>query len=147
MHIRHARRAVRNLSLGLLALSAVASAVQAQTTWRGFEGTAQLDNFFLDGAFRPPDTMGAVGTTQYMETTNGSVTVYDKATGAVLSRVGANAFWIAAGQNGSAGDQRILFDMYTNRWVMNGFCAGVNEVCIAVSDTSNALGTWTRRLR
>ena len=36
--------------------------------------------------------MGAVGLTQYLETTNGSVTVYDKATGNILSRVGANAF-------------------------------------------------------
>jgi hypothetical protein len=134
--------AARKLSLGLFALSALASAAQAQISWRGFEGTAQLDNFFLDGAFRPPDTMGAVGLTQYVETTNGSVTVYDKATGAVLSRVGANAFWQAAGASGSAGDQRVLFDMYTNRWIMNGFCAGTNEVCIAVSDTSNALGTW-----
>lgn len=124
------------------ALSALAAAAQAQITWRGFEGTAQLDNFSLDGAFRPPDTMGAVGLTQYVETTNGSVTVYDKASGTVLSRVGANAFWQAAGASGSAGDQRVLFDMYTNRWIMNGFCASTNEVCIAVSDTSDALGTW-----
>jgi hypothetical protein len=68
------------------------SATAQVASWRGFEGTAQLDNFGLDGAFRPPDTMGAVGLTQYLETTNGSVTVYDKATGNILSRVGANAF-------------------------------------------------------
>ena len=32
----------------------------------GFEGTSQANNHLLDGAFRPPDTMGAIGTTQYM---------------------------------------------------------------------------------
>jgi hypothetical protein len=58
----------------LASLTAVASAAQASSWW-GFEGTAQKDNFFLDGAFRPPDTMGAVGTTQFMETSNGSVAI------------------------------------------------------------------------
>lgn len=127
--------------LALLSLTAIASAAQA-TTWWGFEGTAQKDNFFLDGAFRPPDTMGAVGTTQFMETSNGSVAVYDKNNGSLLVRERASEFWQRMGLSGSSGDQRIVFDHYTNRWIANGFCATVNEVCIGVSDTSNALGTW-----
>lgn len=127
--------------VALASLSAVACAAQAATWW-GFEGTAQKDNFFLDGAFRPPDTMGAVGTTQFMETSNGSVAIYDKATGALLLREKASAFWQRMGLSGSAGDQRILFDHYTQRWIANGFCAQTNEICIGVSDTSNALGTW-----
>jgi hypothetical protein len=129
--------------LAVVLLAALASTAQAApATFWGFEGTAQKDNFFLDGAFRPPDTMGAVGTTQFMETSNGSVAVYDKNTGAVLVRERASAFWQRMGLSGSSGDQRILFDHYTNRWIANGFCAGVNEICIGVSDTSNALGTW-----
>ncbi len=127
--------------LALASLTVVASAAQAASWW-GFEGTAQKDNFFLDGAFRPPDTMGAVGTTQFMETSNGSVAIYDKNTGALLLREKASAFWQRMGLSGSAGDQRILFDHYTQRWIANGFCAQTNEVCIGVSDTSNALGTW-----
>jgi hypothetical protein len=130
------------MAAALLVAGFGSSATAQVASWRGFEGTAQLDNFGLDGAFRPPDTMGAVGLTQYLETTNGSVTVYDKATGNILSRVGANAFWQSKGASGSAGDQRVLFDFYTNRWIVNGFCASVNEVCIAVSDTADALGTW-----
>ncbi|MFN0186505.1 MAG: hypothetical protein ACKVQR_22060, partial [Aquabacterium sp.] len=136
-----ARRRVVSLA-AMATLTLVASAAQAQFTWRGFEGTSQYNNFFLDGAFRPPDTMGAIGTTQYLETTNGSVTVYDRTSGAVLNRVGANAFWTRLGQNGSAGDQRVLFDHYTNRWMAIGFCRNVNDVCIGVSDTADALGTW-----
>ena len=107
----------------------------------GFEGTSQANNSLLDGAFRPPDTMGAIGTTQYMETTNGSVTIYDRS-GTVLSRVGANAFWQGMGQSGSRGDQRVLFDHYTNRWIAVGFGGTTNVVVIGVSDTANALGTW-----
>jgi hypothetical protein len=125
----------------LASLTAVASAAQASSWW-GFEGTAQKDNFFLDGAFRPPDTMGAVGTTQFMETSNGSVAIYDKSNGNLLVREKASAFWQRMGLSGSAGDQRILFDHYTNRWIANGFCAATNEVCIGISDTADALGTW-----
>lgn len=129
--------------LALAWLTAIAASAQAApATFWGFEGTAQKDNFFLDGAFRPPDTMGAVGTTQFMETSNGSVAVYNNANGALLSRQRASTFWQNMGLSGSAGDQRVLFDHYSNRWIANGFCATVNEICIGVSDTSNALGTW-----
>jgi hypothetical protein len=115
----------------------------AGVIFSGFEGTSQLDNCALGQCFRPPDTMGAVGTTQYLETTNGSITVYNKNTGAVLSRVDAPSFWAAAGLPGGAGgDQRVLFDHYTNRWIMNGFGATGNIINIGVSDTANALGTW-----
>jgi PEP-CTERM motif len=132
----------RRSLIALGALAALSSAAQAQTTWWGFEGTSQKNNFFLDGAFRPPDTMGAVGTTQFMETSNGSVAIYNKSTGALLLREKASDFWIRMGLSGSSGDQRILFDHYTNRWIVNGFCAATNEVCIGVSDTADALGTW-----
>jgi hypothetical protein len=124
----------------LAGFSSVASAQVA--SWFGFEGTAQKDNFFLDGAFRPPDTMGAVGTTQFMETSNGSVAIYDKTTGALLVRERASVFWQRMGLSGSAGDQRVMFDHYSQRWIANGFCAQTNEVCIGISDTANALGTW-----
>ncbi len=134
------RRAIAlAVSSVLIAASAQASTVQLGTT---FEGTSQFDNFFLDGAFRPPDTMGAIGTSHFVETTNGSITVYDRNTGAVLRREGMDAFWQRAGQDGSSGDQRVLFDHHTNRWIMNGFCNTVDRVCIAVSDTDDAMGTW-----
>jgi hypothetical protein len=109
----------------------------------GFEGTSLLDNVTLGNAYRPPDTMGAVGTTQFLESTNGSYTVYDKYTGAVQQRISFGQFWSNAGQSGQAnGDQRILFDQYTNRWISIGFGASVSDINIAVSDTSNAMGSW-----
>lgn len=120
----------------------------AATVLGGFEGTSQLDNCALGECFRPPDTMGAVGTTQFMETSNGSITIYNKATGAVQSRVNMATFWGAAGQPGGAyGDQRVLFDHYTNRWIAIGFgtpdtTGNFNKINIAVSDTANAGGTW-----
>ena len=108
----------------------------------GFEGTSQLDNCALGNCFRPPDTMGAIGTTQFMETSNGSITVYDRTNGVVQSRIDFNQFWLSAGQTGSAGDQRVLFDHYTDRWIAAGFGATPDKINIAISDTSNALGAW-----
>ena len=136
-------RTARHHLVAAAALATLAGGAQAQiASWWGFEGTSQKNNFFLDGAFRPPDTMGAIGTTQFMETSNGSVAVYDRNTGALLLRQRASTFWQAMGLSGSSGDQRILFDHYSNRWIANGFCAATNEICIGVSDTANALGTW-----
>ena len=53
----------------------------------GFEGISQYDVAAVARNFIPPDTMGAVGTTQYMNFANGGVAVYDKATGARTSFV------------------------------------------------------------
>ena len=123
-------------------LSLLASAAAQAATVRGFEGTSLLDNVTLGNAFRPPDTMGAVGTTQYLESTNGSYTVYDKLSGAVQQRLNFNDFWANAGQTGAQGDQRILFDHFTNRWITLGFGSSVSDIQIGVSDTANAMGAW-----
>ena len=47
-----------------------------------FEVISLYDTIRLGCGFIPPDTMGAVGGTQYFETSNGAYAVYDKFTGA-----------------------------------------------------------------
>jgi hypothetical protein len=108
----------------------------------GFEGSTQYDNALLARNFIPPDTMGTVGQTQYVVTTNGSYSVYDKATGNRLSIMSDTAFWAAAGQTGANGDTRIMYNSDANRFIMVSFGASVADLQIAVSDTANALGTW-----
>ena len=133
----------RSALIAASALTAVAAASAQAVYVRGFEGTSQLDNCALGQCFRPPDTMGAVGTTQFLETNNGSVSVYNKATGGLTSRVSMPTFWANAGLAGGAqGDQRVLFDLYTNRWLMIGFGATTNLINVGISDTADALGTW-----
>ena len=129
--------------IAVSALTAVAAASAQAVFVRGFEGTSQLDNCALNQCFRPPDTMGAIGTTQFLEANNGSIAVFDKATGGLTSRVSMPMFWANAGLPGGAlGDQRVLFDHYTNRWIMAGFGTAGNIINVGISDTSNALGTW-----
>ena len=111
-----------------------------------FKGVSQYDlRAILGGSFIPPDTMGAVGATQFMETTNGVYAIYNKVTGAVESKVDARVFWQAAGMNdgsGLNGDARVLFDKPSQKWIAIQFGASVADIQIAVSTTSNALGPW-----
>lgn len=109
---------------------------------RGFEGISQYDGASFGRNFIPPDTIGAVGATQYMETTNGSYAVFDKATGNRTSLVSDVAFWAGAGQTGTNGDTRVMYNAAANRWVVVAFGANAKDLQIAVSDTSNALGGW-----
>jgi hypothetical protein len=108
----------------------------------GFEGISQYDGASFARNFIPPDTIGAVGGTQYMSTSNGAYAVFDKNTGARTSLVSDVAFWAAAGQTGANGDTRVMYNADASRWVVIAFGASVSDIQIAVSDTDNALGTW-----
>ena len=108
-----------------------------------FEGISQYDLATVRRPnFIPPDTMGAVGRTQYFETANGAYAVFDKNTGAQLSLVSDTAFWAAAGQTGANGDSRVMYNAAASRWIAISFGANTKDLQIAISDTDNALGTW-----
>ncbi len=111
---------------------------------RGFEGTSAADISALTGGFLYPGTpSGAIGTTQYLEGTNGGVAVFDKATGTRLQLTTLAGFWTSAGLPGGAiGDPRVLFDHFTSRWVVSSYGPTANTRQLAISDTSDALGTW-----
>lgn len=109
---------------------------------RGFEGISQYDGASFSRNFIPPDTMGAVGQTQYMETANGAYAVFNKTTGARTSLVSDVAFWAAAGQTGANGDSRVMYNANANRWIAMSFGANVKDLQIAISDNADALGRW-----
>lgn len=108
----------------------------------GFEGVSQYDGAAFDRNFIPPDTMGAVGKSQYFETTNGAYAVFDKVTGTRQALMSDVEFWANAGQTGTNGDTRVLYNADAQRWVAVAFGANTKDLQIAVSDTSNALGPW-----
>ncbi|HYZ48004.1 MAG TPA: PEPxxWA-CTERM sorting domain-containing protein [Sphingomonas sp.] len=108
----------------------------------GFEGLSQYDVGSFGRGFVPPDTMGAVGTTQVMNFANGGVGVYSKTDGAQLQKISDVQFWANAGQTGANGDSRVLFDSNSKRWIALAFGNSVSDIQIAVSDTSDALGGW-----
>ncbi len=109
---------------------------------KSFEGISLYDTVPLGRGFIPPDTMGAVGKTQYMETVNGGVAVFDKATGARTLFQSDTAFWAGAGKVGTNGDPRIMYNAPADKWIALSFGASVADIQIAVSTTSDALGPW-----
>ena len=109
-----------------------------------FKGVSQFDlRNILGGSYIPPDTHGAIGASQYMETTNGVYGIYDKSTGALQSMQSAATFWTAAGATGGLnGDARIMYDSVSQKWIALQFGASVADIQIAVSTTSSATGAW-----
>ena len=97
----------------------------------------------------PPDTEGTVGATQYVQYVNTAYEVYDKATGAsVLGPLAGNAIWSGFGgqcQNNDDGDPIVTYDKVADRWffAQNVFVTPYT-VCIAVSTTNDATGSYNR---
>ncbi len=99
----------------------------------------------------PPDTTGAVGTSQFVQWVNSSFTVFDKATGApTYGPVAGNTLFTGFGgvcESSNDGDPVVMFDRIANRWVLMQFAVptgGPYMQCVAVSKTADALGGWNR---
>ena len=108
---------------------------------KSFQGISQYDVASYARNFIPPDTMGAVGTTQFTQFANGGFAVFGK-DGTVQKATSDVAFWAAAGQVGANGDTRVQFDAAAGRWVALSFGASTSDIQIAVSNTADATGTW-----
>src|SRR5271157_6330581 len=105
----------------------------------------------------PPDTEGAVGATQYVQWVNYSFAMFDKSNGALIAGPTAgNTLWSGFGglcESTNRGDPIAIYDKLANRWVMSQLAFNLNAdltpappflECIAVSTSSDALGTWYR---
>lgn len=96
----------------------------------------------------PPDTNGAVGSTQYVQWVNSSFAVFNKSTGAKVSGPTAGNTLFSALGNGCAtnndGDPIAQYDKLANRWVLSQFSVSTTPFlqCVAVSTTSDATGTY-----
>ncbi|HEY3541184.1 MAG TPA: hypothetical protein VGK79_01470 [Gaiellaceae bacterium] len=99
----------------------------------------------------PPDTNGAVGPTQYVQTVNSDFAVYSKATGQALRHATPiDALWSGTSSECAVhndGDPVALYDQYAGRWLISEFvaqpAAGESYAeCIAISTTGDATGTY-----
>jgi hypothetical protein len=98
----------------------------------------------------PPDTDGAVGSTQYVSLVNTDLAVFNKTTGAVMyGPVPTNTLWSGFGggcQTNNDGDGVVIYDRAAGRWVVSQFSVSTTPYlqCVAVSQTSDATGGWNR---
>jgi hypothetical protein len=117
----------------------------------GFDGIGQgfrgpQGTFTVNSA--PPDTNGAVGTTQYVQTVNSALAVFDKTTGNVqYGPVAINTLFQPLGGSCAAdndGDPVVVFDKLAKRWIVSQFAVTATPYlqCVAVSQTDDATGAY-----
>ena len=108
--------------------------------------------FAISGA--PPDTTLAVSPTQIVQWVNSQFAVYNKRGRALLPAPGflnGNVIWSGLPSGSlckqfNRGDPIVQYDRHAQRWILSQFAFtsnfGNNAQCIAVSTTSNALGSY-----
>jgi hypothetical protein len=127
----------------------------APTLGTGFDGIGQgftgpSGTFSVTGA--PPDTNAAVGSTQVVEIVNTAFAVFSKTGTVLFGPAATNTLWSGFGgscQTTNDGDGVVRYDSLAGRWVITQFAnvsssSGPFFECVAVSQTSDATGSWNR---
>lgn len=129
------------------AIQSSAPVMSAPSVGKNIEGIGDTNYSIL---YSPPDTNGDVGLTQYVQTVNVGLAVWDKASGAMTyGPVDINTLWSGFGggcQGNNDGDAVVKYDKAANRWVISQFSVSTTPYlqCVAVSTTSNATGSYYR---
>lgn len=129
----------------LSAPSSIGGGDAPQTIGANFTSATLNELVNLGGGSVPPDTMGAVGPTQFVTNINTMITVYDKngvsqnltlfgnANGVTL-----NTFFNSVRNGTGPFDTRVRFDKHTNRWILlaetRSATVTSNRLLLAVSD-------------
>ena len=111
--------------------------------------------YSLDGV--PPDTTGGVGRDYYIQWVNTDYAFFNKDDGSMVDLPGSNwrpgnVLWSGFGglcEYTNYGDPIALYDQLADRWVLTQFglaaaASGPHSQCVAVSETSDPLGSWHR---
>ena len=138
------------LNQGDGALQTAPGPLAGTTNGLNFAGVGQGDYGFTD-QYAPPDTVGAVGATQYVQWVNTYFAVFNKSTGAIVSGFpkAGNSVWAGFGggcQTNNDGDPIVQYDKLANRWILTQFSVSTLPYlqCVAVSQTSDATGAYYR---
>jgi len=120
-----------------------------------FEGMSNQDNFnIFGGRVNPPDPMGDVGKFNYVEMTNLTVGMYDKAGNMQIGPFDIGALWSGFAVpdcTDASGDPVVLYDQFTNRWLLTQFTtSGLFDSskpfwnCVAISTNNDPTGSYYR---
>ena len=137
--------------------SAATAAATIGGTIANFEGLGQQDNFnVLARRVNPPDPVGDVGPSHYVEMVNLTFAVYSKTGTRLLGPVDLGALWAGfpiEDCTDESGDPVVLYDQTTDRWLLTQFTTrGLNPAtptapfynCVAVSQTGDPTGAYFR---
>src|SRR5438094_629886 len=131
--------------------STVSTAAPAASS--SFEGIGQgFAGFTVQ--YAPPDTNGAVGPNNFVQTVNVSFAVFTRTGSLLYGPAAINTLFKGFGglcETDNDGDPTVIYDQLADRWVIQQFAVtGANGgtvpylMCIAVSQTGDPTGTWSR---
>ncbi|MEO6714944.1 MAG: hypothetical protein ABIM89_16160, partial [Mycobacteriales bacterium] len=130
--------------------NAVSSAATVGSTIANFEGLGNEDNFNMFG-FRvnPPDPNGEVGPNHFVEMTNLTYAVYDKAGTKLLGPADTGTLWTGFAVpdcTDPSGDPVVVYDQFADRWILSQFTTRGPQYynCVAISTTGDPTGTYFR---
>ena len=98
--------------------------------------------------FLPPDTVGAVGRSHYVQAVNIAFAVYDKAGTLLVGPLPINALWAGFGgacEKQNNGDPIVRYDHLADRWLISQFAIPGPDLhqCVAISRTGDPVaGGW-----
>lgn len=140
------------------ALQTQAAPLAIPGTIANFEGLSNEDNFDVFG-FRvnPPDPVGDVGPSHYVEMVNLVFGVYSKTGQLLLGPVDTGTLWADFPVDECtepSGDPIVLYDQFADRWILSQFTTrGINFPneplnpfynCVAISTTGDPTGSYFR---
>jgi hypothetical protein len=122
-----------------------------------FEGLSNQDNFNIFG-FRvnPPDPVGDVGPSHYVEMVNLAFAVYSKSGTLLLGPVDTGTLWAGFSVpdcTDPSGDPIVVYDQLADRWLLSQFTTrGLDPEtptapfynCVAISTTGDPTGSYYR---
>lgn len=100
-------------------------------SWLKAQWTAQNGSF-------PPDPTGAAGPNYYIQAVNSTYRIYDKEGTPATSPATLGSLFGSS----SDGDPIVMYDRFAERWFISQFKISSNSILIAVSETSDPLGSY-----
>lgn len=117
------------------------SIIQSENGTRPAPSTKININGVNNGSY-PHDPSGAASATHYIQAVNATTCrIVDKVTGSTVSSFTLGTLWnpdLASND----GDPIVMYDRFANRWFIAQFGTSGNKIYIAVSATSDPLGSW-----
>ncbi|MET8947377.1 hypothetical protein ABZX30_28480 [Streptomyces sp. NPDC004542] len=107
---------------------------------RSFEGVSH-------GGTVPPDPNASVGSSQIMEVTNLELAVFSKTGDSLLGQIPVNTLWKGFGgpcETGFNVDPVVRWDTLARRWVFTLYSVDNQRLCVGVSTTPDATGSYHR---
>jgi len=94
---------------------------------------------FAEGQAIPPDPSGAVGPDHYVHMVNTSWKIFDKTDSLLYGPASLGSIW---GGSVNDGDPIVMYDKFADRWFLSEFEISTNSLMVAVSTSSDPLGSY-----